>query len=210
MNGTESRYETGTHDPRGAERPPAPEAPRAPQSWSGQRGPFDPRRKSPILACFLSFLPGLGQVYVGYYRQGFLNILIFASAMSILVNSDGPEGPFLPIVLIFVPFFMLYNVVDAGRRAALYNQAMEGSEAPRLPVELPQGGMPGSLLAGFVLIAGGFVLLLHTNWGITLDWVEDWWPVAPMLFGAYLVWGWLADRRRTADAAAAATSHAAE
>lgn len=55
--------------------------------------------------------------------------------------------------------------------------------------------MGGSILGGAVLIGAGFVLLLHTRWGVRLDWVEEWWPVFPMLFGAYLLGKAILERR---------------
>ena len=40
----------------------------------------DPRSKSPALAAILSMMPGLGQVYIGYYQRGFVHILVIASS----------------------------------------------------------------------------------------------------------------------------------
>jgi hypothetical protein len=31
------------------------------------------------------------------------------------------------------------------------------------------------------------VLLSHTRFGVSLDWLNDWWPVALIAFGVYLV-----------------------
>ena len=36
----------------------------------------DPRRKSVMWAVILSAMPGLGHVYVGYYREAFRNIAV--------------------------------------------------------------------------------------------------------------------------------------
>ena len=53
-------------------------------------------------------------------------------------------------------------------------------------------------------------MLLNTGWNVPLDWVEDWWPVAPMLFGAYLVWRWAVDRREATSASAGAATSGGE
>ena len=51
----------------------------------GRRDYFDdPRRKAPVLALVLSLMPGLGQIYVGYYQQGFTIALIVASVIGLL------------------------------------------------------------------------------------------------------------------------------
>src|SRR5207247_139430 len=85
----------------------------------------DTRSKSPALAAVLSMMPGLGQVYVGYYQRGFVHAAVVAT----------------------------------------------------------------------------LVTLLGTRFGVSLEWVEQWWPVAPMMFGAYLLARAIQDRRtsRTTD-----------
>jgi len=44
-----------------------------------------------------------------------------------------------------------------------------------------------SIPGGLAIVAVGGVLLSHTVFGVSLDWVNDWWPVALILFGIYLV-----------------------
>jgi hypothetical protein len=88
----------------------------------------------------------------------------------------------------------MYNIIDAARLATLYNQALAGGREPDLPDGFRMPGMGGSIVGGAVLIAASFAVLLHTRWGVSLDWVEEWWPVFPMLFGAYLVGKALVDR----------------
>lgn len=144
----------------------------------------DPRSKSPFLAVILSAMPGLGQIYVGYYQQGFINILVIASLIAIL---NAGAGSLEPLVSIFVAFFWLYNVVDAGRRAALYNQALAGLSSGALPDEAKLSSGRGSLIAGIALVVFGSLFLAHTTLGYSLEWLEDWWPLAMVIVGAFLV-----------------------
>jgi len=153
----------------------------------------DSRSKSPALAALLSMMPGLGQVYVGYYQRGFVHALVIASLISIL-SSGAVEG-LNPLFSLFMAFFWLYNVIDAARRASLYNDAIAGNPTIELPQDFKTPGFRGSIFGGSALIAGGFILLLHTRFGISLDWVEQWWPVAPMIFGAYLLVRAIQERR---------------
>ncbi len=146
--------------------------------------PFDTRRKSPFLASFLSLMPGLGQIYVGYYQAGFVHPLVAGTIIVLL--AQGEMRGFEPFLGFFLAFFWLYNIIDAGRRAAYYNQVLEGDNQ----VELPKGFLApggGSLTGGMFLIIIGGMLLANTALDISLDWVEDWWPLAPILFGVYLV-----------------------
>jgi hypothetical protein len=172
-----STYETPLADPR-----PAP----APSFAARTAASFRDRSKNPVLAAFLSLVPGLGQVYVGYYPRGFVNIIVTAGIISILASTRGYHA-YLPLLGIFLVFFWLYNMIDAARLAALYNQAMAGGREPELPEGFQLPGMGGSIFGGAILIVAGFALLLHTRWGLRLDWLEEWWPAFPMLFGAYLL-----------------------
>jgi len=166
---------------------------------SARRYLDDPRRKSPALA-IMSAMPGLGQIYVGYYQQGFTNIMVIAGTITVLSNSNqwGVNG-LEPLLGVFLAFYWLYNLVDAGRRASFYNQALAGMEAGTLPeeVRLPSG--TGSLAGGVVLVAVGLVIFSNTMFGVSLAWLEQWWPIGLVLGGAYLIYSSMRDRRGKAE-----------
>ncbi len=147
--------------------------------------PEDSRQKSPVLAGVLSLMPGLGQVYVGYYPQGFIHILVVGSLIALL---DRGVGRLEPLCGIFLAFFWLYNIVDAWRRATLYNLALAGLGPQELPEAVRVPETRGSLIGGGILIVFGAVLLAHTRFGMSLIWVETWWPMAFILVGTYLVY----------------------
>ncbi|MCZ6725893.1 MAG: DUF5668 domain-containing protein [Acidobacteria bacterium] len=175
------------------EATPPPPAP-APQPM--QIAAHDPRHKSPFLASLLSMVPGLGQVYVGYYQRGFIHVLVVASLITLLAS--GP-GALAPLAGIFLGFFWLYNIVDAGRRAALYNEALAGRTGIEPPQDFATPALGGSVVGGTVVALVGFVLLLNTRFGVSLDWLDEWWPMALIAFGAYLIY------KARQDKAAAAT-----
>ena len=182
--------------PPPAQPPPPPQS--APQSsgWRSGAQPqygFDPREKNAALACFLSLMPGLGQVYVGYYQRGFMHILIVGSVIAILAES--PVDELIPLFGIFLPFFWLYNIIDAGRRAGLYNHALRGGAGVELPLDaIP--GTSGSVFGGAVLIGAGLLMLMYTRYGMSMRWIEEWWPVAPIAFGVWLVLQGLSKTRK--------------
>jgi TM2 domain-containing membrane protein YozV len=144
----------------------------------------DPRRKSPLFASFLSMMPGLGQIYVGYYQRGFIHAIVVSSLIAMLAANI---GPLTPLAALFLAFFWLYNIVDAGRRALLYNEALAGRSGIELPEDFKSPALRGSIPGGIAIVAVGGVLLSHTVFGVSLEWVNTWWPVALIVFGVYLV-----------------------
>jgi len=184
--------------------PPPPDSRRASTSyrpedrWAGKAGyfPDDPRRKSPALATIMSAMPGLGQIYVGYYQQGFTNILVVSGIITLLSNSGdlGLRG-LEPLLGVFLAFFWLYNLVDAGRRAAFYNQALAGVDAVTVPEEFRMPSGNGAMAGGVGLIVLGIILLSNTMFGMSLEWLEQWWPFGLVLGGAYLVYSAAQERR---------------
>jgi len=157
----------------------------------------DSRSKSPVLASILSLMPGLGQVYIGYYQRGFAHAGIVAIMITAL--STGDLDGLTPLVAISLAFFMLYNIIDAGRRAALYNQALAGEESIELPEDFKLPSFGGSIFGGAVLIGVGVILLMNTRFDISMAWIEEWWPMAPILLGVYLVVKAMQERSASTD-----------
>ncbi len=163
--------------------PPAASAPVYPAA-PGARRPNLPY-KSPVLATVLSLMPGLGQIYTGYYQHGFIFVLIPAAIIALL--SSGAAHGLEPLLGMFLAFFWIFNMVDANRRAAHYNRALEGLGAAEIPEDFQMPGAKGSVPAGLILIVlGGLILMdLNTNW--SMEWVENWWPIILVIFGGWLV-----------------------
>jgi hypothetical protein len=87
---------------------------------------------------------------------------------------------------LFLAFFWLYNIIDANRKATLFNQALDGVNGIELPedFQLPE---KGSMSAGVVLVGIGLILFFHTKFDMSLEWLEEWWPLAAVGFGIYLI-----------------------
>ncbi len=163
--------------------PPPP--PPYPQSWRRRDYyPDDSRTKSPALATLMSLMPGLGQIYIGYYQQGFINILVVASLITLLARGLGGAQP---LAAIFLAFFWLYNLVDAARKATFYNQALAGLGPLELPEETHKPDKRGSLYIGVLLIVFGGIILAHTRFGMSLAWLDRWWPAVLILVGLFLL-----------------------
>jgi hypothetical protein len=136
-------------------------------------------RKSPTLAGFLSMLPGLGQAYIGYYKSGFIMLMIFAGTITLLNrHEDGGAAPFFGL---FLAFFWIFNIIDAVRKAKLYNRHVAGVETIAAPTDSPLAG-------GIILLIAGLLLTLSITFDIDLEFLDHLWPLALLGGGIYLLW----------------------
>jgi hypothetical protein len=175
------------------QKPPTPAA--YPNWYQKQYYADDPRRKSPALAALLSLMPGLGQVYIGYYQHGFINVVVVAGIIALL--SAGRLGGGMDVLAaFFLAFFWMYNVIDAARRASLYNQMLSGLGPTQLPEDIQTPNTRGSLIGGVALVILGALMFMNTKFNFSLDWLEDWWPIALVAAGAYLIYVWSRERTK--------------
>lgn len=139
--------------------------------------------KSPVLAGFLSLLPGLGQVYSGYYQRGIVHAIVFATLIWMLSGNGGADQFFGPLM----GFFYLYNIIDATRRAAFVNRVLDGVEEVDLPddrlISMTSGG---SILGGLALAVFGLLVFLDLRFGVSMEWLEEWWPIGLIALGLYI------------------------
>jgi TM2 domain-containing membrane protein YozV len=165
---------------------PAPELATAPvrAGFQGQRQPFDPRDKSPRIAAAISVIPGLGQIYIGYYVRGFVTAATF---LVMVYMANAVPGDVAPMFGFSAAFVWLFNIIDAGRTAALYNHSIAGAESIELPENFKMPATGGSLVGGALLTAFGLLALSNTALGFSLLWLENWWPIFPLALGLYLV-----------------------
>ncbi len=143
------------------------------------------RRKSPVLATILSSMPGLGQVYVGYYQQGFLCVAVAAACITILnVSSMTAWEPFFGM---FLAFFWIFNMIDANRRALHYNRVAAGLGGEEVPDGFSLPGTGGSVAGGVILVTLGMLLFLNLKFDVSMAWLEDWWPLFLVAGGVWLI-----------------------
>jgi len=164
--------------------PPPPAAPR----------PQFPQ-KSPILAGFLSLLPGLGNVYNGLYRRAVSFFVVWVVIFGIAVNTDGRETPFIVMTMLFIWFF---NIFDAFRQATLLNYGLT-SDPEMLREQASDLGSWG-LVPGVVLVVLGLYGVLREYFDLDLSWLVDQWPIAIMALGAWMIYQTLKQRKSAGDA----------
>lgn len=144
-----------------------------------------PRLCSPKVALAFSVIPGMGQVYLGYPRRGFLQLLAVGSLVSLL--SSNILGHIEPVFDLLLIWLLVHNCIDAYRRAIQLSESLEGFEA--LP---PRGDWEvlsrrARIAAGLVLMTAGFLVLLHVRFGVSFGWVRTWWPAGIVILGLGLL-----------------------
>jgi hypothetical protein len=203
MNGTPEEYRDErppeyTPGVTGTAIPPPPQSQGPAPVYRAPSPPVQPKlpRKSPGMAVFLSFVfPGLGQIYIGYYQRGFTHAMIAASLIATLVAVGEHSGGLAALLGISLGFFYFYNIIDAGRRASLYNLALESGRTPEMPEE-PKLRGGGSLTGGVILIALGLLIFLNTMFDFSLEWLADWWPLGLVILGVWMVYSARKARRQ--------------
>ncbi len=114
MNGAQNEQQQGVYtDAQINQGPQVPPAGSPGAYGAGYEAKLNPNanRKSPLVATLLSCMPGLGQIYVGYYQQGFTNMFVVAGTIAILSSSvmRGAE----PFFGVFLSFFWIYQMMPS-------------------------------------------------------------------------------------------------
>lgn len=138
-----------------------------------------PMPKNPGAAGALGIIPGLGHLYLGLYQRAAILFGIWVLFISLAGHSHGPFPG------IAIPFWMAFSIIDATRQAKAIN-ATGRPESNILGSDEPVR-VSGSLTAGVLLILIGGFLLLDRLVTIDLSFLNDWWPVLLVAFGAWQV-----------------------
>ena len=159
---------------------PAPAPPPPPIAF-GPAGalPSAPLPKNPGAAGALGIIPGMGHLYLGLYQRAAILFGIWVLFISLAEHSHGPFPG------IAIPFWMVFSIIDATRQAKAIN-ATGRPESNILGSDEPVR-VSGSLTAGILLILIGGFLLLDRFVTIDLSFLNDWWPVLLVAFGAWQV-----------------------
>ncbi len=165
--------EPGTETPQ-----PPPSASRVPPGYQ-----IRPQKRSPGLAAFLSFFPGLGHLYNGEIGKALAFFSAFASCVFIVAEDHG--GAFFGLL---IPFIVFYNMIEAYRSAERINlQSFSGASALE---------EPSSQLWGWSLVVMGSLLLLNNLGLFRFAWIAKLWPLIMIAAGVVLLRGSLFGSRQ--------------
>ena len=176
------------NEPQMQPQTPPPQAPLPPTLPAPALPPVQAPHKSPGVATVLACFPGLGHLYLGLYQRGMMFFLAFAAAIWLADHGD---------VGILIPFVWFFNVIDAYRQAVAINQCYETGAMPEA-VKLPT--THGSLGFGVFLLVLGIVLLYNQFYPLDLTFLVDWWPLALIAAGAYMLAKHFIEQKRQREA----------
>jgi hypothetical protein len=161
--------------------PPAAVPPPPPVAYGAPAFPA-PQLKNPAAAGLLSFLPGLGHVYLGLYQRAVMFFAIWALILTFISSArhTGALG-------VLIPFWWFFVLIDAVRQAKAINATglpesnLIGAQEKPLPVS-------SSLAFGVFLILFGIFFLVDRFVTIDLSFLFDWWPLLLVGFGAWQIY----------------------
>jgi hypothetical protein len=139
----------------------------------------------PVVAGILGAIPfGVGAVYNGQYAKGLAHLFIFV----MLIYGANEAGKWDWIFGICIPFFVIYQIIDAVRTA----KAIQAGQPAPDPMGLGQafGGSErldaSKIPIGAVVLIGlGVLFLLHTM-GIMEYGFERFWPLILIFLGGWM------------------------
>jgi hypothetical protein len=132
--------------------------------------------KSGFWTVVLSFLPGLGHIYLGAYQRGIVIGLIFAALCALNARDMGGMEPFSGLATAFVWFF---GIIDAMRirRAINTGASVELASSPGIltPAIPKKSSRAASLTWGIILTGIGVLWLADKYFELDrfLDFVHD-------------------------------------
>ncbi len=140
---------------------------------------------NPTVAGILGAIPfGVGAVYNGQYAKGLAHLFIFV----MLIYGANNAGRWDFVFGIGIPFFIIYQIIDAVRTA----KAIQAGQPAPDPMGLGQTFSMGEKFDGgkipvgaVVLIGLGVLFLLHTM-GIMEYGFERFWPLILIFLGAWM------------------------
>ena len=140
---------------------------------------------NPTVAGILGAIPfGVGAVYNGQYAKGLAHLFIFV----MLIYGANHAGRWDFVFGIGIPFFIIYQIIDAVRTA----KALQAGQPAPDPMGLAQAFSMGERfdsgkvpIGAVVLIGLGVLFLLHTM-GVMEFGFERYWPLILIFLGGWM------------------------
>jgi len=137
---------------------------------------------SPGLAFLLGLIPGVGAIYNAQYAKGLVHVIVFGLLASLATSDDATRG-LEPLFGMLIPAWVAYMAFEAYHTA---KRRLAGEVVDEFSSILPQrgGGFP---VGPVLMIAVGFIFLLHNLGVLRFYMILRWWPVLLIALGVYLL-----------------------
>jgi len=142
---------------------------------------------SPGLAFLLGLIPGVGAIYNGQYVKGLIHVVVLGILISIVSSGEASGGmePLFGMMIAVWVFYMAFEAYHTAKKRQLGQPVDEFSSIVPLRRQPGQSQFP---VAPAFLIAVGVLFLLNNMGIIRFYQLIQYWPVALIALGAYMLY----------------------
>ena len=163
---------------------------------AAQPPPVPASNVSPGLAFLLGLVPGVGAVYNGQYVKGIIHVVILGVLISIL--DSGAAGAFEPLFGLLTALWFFYMAFEASHTASKRRRGEPVDEfSSLLPLSSPHAGSTAAAIALIILGVVFLLINLRPEWARV---IMQFWPVAFIIAGVWMLIGRLRNARRHVQA----------
>jgi TM2 domain-containing membrane protein YozV len=133
--------------------------------------------KSPVLASFLSIVPGCGQFYLGNLLKGIAHLLVFAGLITLANHAGGDDEV---VFALMIAGFYIFQIFDTYRDAQRTRPIVSDGTAQENEEEL-------SLFWAIAVLVTGVAFQLSNLELISLRQISRLWPLILIVLGVKLL-----------------------
>lgn len=158
---------------------------------------------SPGLAFLLGLIPGVGAIYNGQYVKGLIHVIVLGVLISIVDNGEMSGGlePLFGMMIAAWIFYMAFEAYHTAKKRLLGQPVDEFSSV--FPLRRQPGQHSQFPVAPAFLIAVGVLFLLNNMGIIRFYQLLQYWPVALIALGAYMLYERISSSQTNGDSASA-------
>lgn len=139
---------------------------------------------SPGLGFLLGLIPGVGAIYNGQYVKGLIHVVVLGLLISII--SSGSAGGLEPVFGMLIGVWVFYMAFEAYHTARKRQMGIPVDEFSSIvPLHNERRGFPAGPV---ILIAIGALFLLNNLDILHFHQIIQYWPVALIGLGAYMLY----------------------
>ena len=138
------------------------------------------KAKSPVLATFLSIVPGCGQFYLGSFLKGIVHILVFAGLITLAEHAGSDDEIVFALMIGGFYIFQIFDTYRDAQRTNMLDVAPEAESPAEKEEEI-------SLFWAIAVLITGVLFQLANLDIISLRQISRLWPLILIVLGIRLL-----------------------